>query len=236
MINEEMQSMFRDFNPVNEPTIEVKIEFKPGKMVEDLANALMYELVRVAGPTGEFMLRDLDVESIRKYLCTLSWMRRTRAAGLSNKTTVLYRSLSRNAACPVLWYQVLVGIGVATDRDYSIRFVPGTSISESDLLAPEEMQTISDIMFRLQNNGFKVVAGVPQNEEGELDFMAMSHVEELVLSYRKSHPVYGFMASFFATKEVSNALGALVRIRYGYDSDYKVLLTKVVASVGGEGA
>jgi len=235
MFNEKMQSMFHDFKPVNEPTIEITVEFKPSKMVEDLAHALMYELVRVAGPTGEFMLRDLDVESIRRYLCTLSWLRRTRAAGLNNSTTVLYRSLSRSAACPVIWYQVLLGIGVAMDRDYSIRFVPGTSISESDLLAPEEMQTISDIMFSLQNNGFKVVAGVPQSEEGELDFMAMSHVEELVLGYRKSHPVYGFMASFFATKEVSHALGALVRIRYGYDSDYRVLLTKVVASVGGEG-
>lgn len=236
MINERVQSMFHDFNPVNEPTIEVTINFTPGKMVEDLANALMYELVRVAGPTGEFMLRDLDVEGIRKYLCTLSWMRRARITGLNNKATVLYRSLSRSAACPVLWYQVLVGIGVATDRDYSIRFIPGNSIDGSDLLAPEEMQTISDIMFRLQNCGFKVVAGVPQSEEGELDFMAMSHVEELVLSYRKSHPVYGFMASFFATKEVSEALGALVRIRYGYESDYKVLLTKVVASMGGEGS
>jgi len=235
MINEKMQSMFQDFKPVNEPTIEVVVEFKPSKMVEDLANALMYELVRVAGPTGEFMLRDVDAEGIRKYLCTLSWMRRVRSAGFSNKSTQAYRGLYRGAACPVIWYQVLLGIGVATDRDYSIRFIPGISISESDLLAPEEMQTISDVMFRFQNNGFKVVAGVPQTEEGELDFMAMSHVEELVLGYRKSHPVYGFMASFFATKEVSNALGTLVRIRYGYDSDYKVLLTKVVASVGGDG-
>lgn len=235
MINEKMQSMFQDFKPVNEPTIDVTVEFKPSKMVEDLANALMYELVRVAGPTGEFMLRDVEAEGIRKYLCTLSWMRRIRSAGFSNKSTQAYRGLYRSAACPVLWYQVLLGIGVATDRDYSIRFIPGISISESDLLAPEEMQAISDVMFRLQNNGFKVVAGVPQTEEGELDFMAMSHVEELVLGYRKSHPVYGFMASFFATKEVSNALGTLVRIRYGYDSDYKVLLTKVVASVGGDG-
>lgn len=235
MINTSMQSMFSDFKPVNEPTIVVKVNFNPGKMVEDLAQTMMYELVRVAGPVGEFMLKGLDVEGIRKYLCTLSWMRRVRVNGLNDKSTQAYRHLQRSVAVPVLWYQVLVGMGEAIDRDYSIKFVPGTSISESDLLAPEHMQTISDLMFRLQNNGFKVVAGVPSQEEGELDFMAMSHVDEIVLSYRQSHPVYGFLAAFFATQEVSTALGTLVRIRYGYDADYRVLLNKVVASVGGEG-
>jgi len=181
------------------------------------------------------MLADVDVEGIRKYLSTLSFMRRVRVAGLNDRVTQAYRGFTRSVACPVLWYQVLLGIGKAIDRDYSIEFIPGTSISESDLLAPEEMQMISDVMFRLQNNGFKVVAGIPLQEEGELDFMAMAHVGETVLSYRKSHPVYGFLASFFASQEVSQALGALVRIKYGYDSDYRLMLSRVVASVGGEG-
>lgn len=235
MINEKMQSMFNDFKPMNEPTIVIEVGFEPTQMVKDLANAYMAELVRVAGPVGEFMLRDVCAEDIHRYLCTLSWMRRTRTVGLNDKSTQAYRHLVRRIAVPVMWYQVLVGIGVATDKDYSICFIPKTSIRESDLLAPEEMLAISDVMFRLQNNGFKVVAGIPLSEEGELDFMAMSHVEQLVLSYRKSHPVYGFLASFFATQEVSSALGTLVRIRYGYDSDYRVLLSKVVASTGGDG-
>lgn len=234
MINSQVQSMFDDFKPMNEPTIVVRVEFGPTKMVEDLAQVLMNELIRVAGPVGEAMLQGVDVEGIRRYLCTLSFLRRARVAGLMNAVTMPYRQFNRSVACPVLWYQVLIGIGKAIDRDYSIEFIPGTSISESDLLAPEEMQAISDVMFRMQNNGFKVVAGIPMQEEGELDFMAMAHVEETVLSYRRSHPVYGFLASFFASQEVSKALGALVRIKYGFDADYRVLLTRVVASTGGE--
>lgn len=235
MINNRLQSMFDDFKTVNEPTIIVKVEFQPTKMVEDLASALMAELVRVAGPAGEYLLRDLSVEGIRKYLCTESFMRRVHVTGFYNKSIQAYKPLMRSIATPVFWYQVLVGIGEAFDRDYSIKFVPGITISESDLLAPEEMLAISDAMFALQNNGFKVVAGIPKDIEGDLAFMAMAHVEETVLSYRKSHPVYGFLASFFASNEVSNALGSLVRIRYGMDSDYRILLRKVVASVGEEG-
>lgn len=234
-ISERMRSMFTDFKPVNEPTIIVKVNLQTDKLVEDLAQALMSELIRVAGPVGEAMLAGVDAESIRKYLSTLSFMRRARVAGLRNQVTQAYRGFSRSVACPVLWYQVLIGIGKAIDRDYSIEFIPDTSICESDLLAPEEMRMISDIMFRLQNNGFKVVAGIPLQEEGELDFMAMAHVGDTVMSYRKSHPVYGFLASFFASHEVSQALGALVRVRYGYDADYRVLLSRVVASVGGDG-
>lgn len=235
MINEKMQSMFNDYNQVNEPTIQITVNFVGTGMVVALAEILRKEMVRVAGVAGDSYLKGLSVEGIRKYLTTLSWMRCVRVTGLSNKTTQAYRHFNHSIAVPVVWYQVLIGIGRAYDRDYSIEFVPGASISESDLLAPEEMQTVSDIMFALQNNGFKVVAGIPSDEMGELDFMAMAHVEETVLSYRKTHPVYGFLASFFATEEVSKALGALVRIRYGMDSDYRVMLSRVVASLGGEG-
>lgn len=236
MINEKMQSVFADFKQVNEPTLRVVVSFTGTKMVEALASILRMEMARVAGVAGDSYLTNLEVEDIRRYLTTLSWMRCVRVTGLSNKTTQAYNRLMRSVAVPVMWYQVLIGIGRAYDRDYSIEFIPSTSISESDLLAPVEMLAISDLMFSLQNNGLKLVAGVPKEEEGELDFMAMAHVEETVLSYRHTHPVYGFLASFFATEEVSKALGALVRIRYGVDSDYRVMLGRVVASLGGEDA
>lgn len=234
MINSSLQSMFTDSKPVNDPTITVTVSLKCSKLVEDLASTLMQELIRVAGPVGDAMLRGVDSEGIRKYLATLGWLRRVQSTGSWSKPSQQYKRFLRSAACPVLWYQVLIGMGKAIDRDYSVEFVPGTSIDEADLIDPDTLQEISDIMFRLQNNGFKVCAGIPLGEEGELDFMAMAHVEDSVVSYRRTHPVYGFLASFFASHEVSNSLGALVRVRYGYDSDYRVMLSRVVAGVGGE--
>jgi len=234
-MNEMLQSMFNDYNTVNEPTLRVEVNFDGSKMVDALSEIMLREMRRVAGVAGSDLLSEVDEGDIRRYLLTTSWMRCAHVASVSNKTYAQYRKLTRTIAIPVIWYQVLIGIGRALDRDYSIEFYPGASIRETDLLAPEEMLYLSDLMFSLQNNGLKVVAGIPSSEEGELDFMAMAHVEETVLSYRKTHPVYGFLASFFATREVSEALGALVRVRYGYDSDYRTMLAKVVASVGGDG-
>lgn len=225
--------MFDDYKTVNDPTVIVTVALPCSKMVEDLSHVFEQELIRVAGPVGDVMLKDVDAEVLRRYLATLAWLRRVQSTGLWNKASQPYKPFVRNGACPVLWYQVLIGIGKAVDRDYSIEFVPGTAIDERDLVDVDTARKISDIMFRLQNNGFKVVAGIPTAEEGELDFMAMAHVEESVLSYRKTHPVYAFLASFFASREVSDSLGILVRVRYGYDADYKVLLSRIVAGVSG---
>ena len=233
MLNERVQSMFNDYKPMNEPTLTVEVSLQCDKLVGDLAKSLFNEMIRVAGPTGDRVLSELDVEDMRKYLCTLSWIRRTHTAQVSNQITKQYKRFIRTVACPTLWYQVLICIGEAIDSDYSIKFIPGTVISERDLLAPEAVLIISDLLFSLQNNGLSLVAGIPIDVKGDLSFMAMAHVDETTLSYRRTHPVYGFLASFFASKEISEALGTLVRIKYGYDSDYQTLITRVLTSSHG---
>jgi len=234
-MNDMLRSMFNDLNTMNNPTLRVEVNFDGSQMVAALSEILLREMHRIAGVAGGDLLSEVVVDDIRRYLLTTSWMRCAHVIGLSDKIYAPYRRLIRYIAIPVVWYQVLIGIGRALDRDYSIEFYPGASIRETDLLAPEEMLYLSDLMFSLQNNGLKVVAGIPLSEEGELDFMAMAHVEETVLSYRRTHPVYGFLASFFATREVSEMLGVLVRIRYGCDSDYRTMLARVVTSLGGGG-
>ena len=233
MLNEKFQSMFNDFKPMNKPTLTVEVNLQCDKLVGDLANILYREMLRLAGPVGDSTLDEVDAEDIRKYLCTLSFMRRTHVAEVSDPITNQYKRFKRSAAVPTLWYQVLICIGEAIDSDYSIKFVPTTAISDKDLIAPEAMLEISNLMFRLQNHGLAVVAGIPKDQNGDLGFMAMSHIGETTLSYRRTHPVYGFLASFFASKEVSEALGALVRITYGYDSDYQTLIARVVSSSAG---
>lgn len=230
MINEKMQSMFNDYKPVNEATIEVTVKLHCDKLTSDLAEIIYQEMFRVAGVAGERLFEGIEAEDIRKYLATLGFLRRAQTVGLKDNVTKCYSALKHTAAVPTLWYQVLLGIGVAYDRDYSIKFIPGTSISDEDLIAPEDMLKISDLFWMLQDRGIRVVAGIPLQREGELDFMAMAHVDETTTSYRKSHPVYGFLASFFSSEEVSAALGTLVRIRYGYDSDYRTFLARIVSS------
>jgi hypothetical protein len=233
MISEKIKSMLDDYKPTSEATIIVTVGLQCDKLVAVLSSSVMNEMVRVAGAAGARLLDDLSAEDIRKYLCTLGWLRRLEAAQVRQSSAQAYRRLAAGAAVPTMWYQALIMIGEAIDRDYSIKFVPGTTIDSGDLSDPEEMQRISDLMFLLQDNGLKVVAGIPRGAEGELDFMAMCHADEVVKSYRRCHPVYGFYASFFASHEVSVALGTLVRVTYGFDSDYQTLIRRVLASSGG---
>lgn len=233
MLDAKITSMFEDAKISNEPTIVVTVNLQCSTMVDKLAKVEMDEMIRTAGASGARLLEDITDRDIHDYLVTLGWLRRIEATHARSQAIKPYLRFVHTAAVPTLWYQVLIGIGEALDRDYSIKFVPGTEIDSNQLLDPDKLQTISDLMFQLQDNGFKVVAGVPKGQEGELDFMAMCHADEVVKSYRRTHPVYGFLASFFASHEVSVALGTLVRVTYGFDSDYQTLISRVVAASGG---
>lgn len=226
MVNSAMQSMFNDSKPMNVATINVAVEMNPSKLVEKLAKEIHSDMLRIANLTGVGVI-DVESEEILKYLKTLTFLRVSLVNGDQNKALSGYTRLVKHLNIPVMFYQCLIAMGVAVDRDFSIQFNPVYSIDSTDLLSPESMIEISDIMSRLEMNGLKIVEGIPRDPEGELDFMALSHVEEQVLGYKRSHPVYGFLASFFAQKQLSDVTGMMCRVLYGYDSDYELYVTSI---------
>jgi len=231
--SEEMKGMFEAYKTTNRPTLEILVQLRPTDMVKDLAHCYFAELHRIAGVSGTKLLEAYDVEDVRKYIATLIWMRCCRSVGEYSKMYSPYASMSKNIAVPVLVMGLLIQIGPAYDADYSIRFLPDTTISSNDLLEPDSMRRLSNLFFSLQNNGFKLVAGIPLGQEGELAFMAMIHLQSEVLSYKKSHPVYGFYASFCKQETLNEVTGNMSRILYGYDSDYHAILWQLVSAIGG---
>lgn len=226
MINTNLQSMFSDSKNLNKATVTVDVEMTPSKLMGSLATEVLKELERIAPYAGFKDVSDLDADDIRKYLCSLVWMRCERV-NYPSKAFDAYKKLEKVVAVPVMAYQLLVSIGLCTDRDFSINFRPAYSISETDLLAPDQVAAISDILTRLESNGMKVVYGIPRDASGELDFMALCHVEETVVGYRQSHPVYGFLASFFEQKKLNEITGLMCRVIYGYDTDYQAQITQI---------
>jgi len=233
MINSKLRSMFDDQKPVVQPTIFITVDIHTSKLMDELARCYESELYRVAGSAGARLLDKVDREVIRRYLTTAGWMRVMQTTASGHKSFAGYREFYRKLAVPVLAYQLFIGIGPATDRDYGIQFVPVATIEGKELLSPDEMKEVSRVFFSLQNSGFKLVAGLPQDPDGELDFMAMSHVHGIVKSYKKSHPVYGFLASFFAQQQLNETIGMMCRIVYGYETDYAMNIAHLVASIGG---
>jgi len=233
MINTELQSRFNDFKILNAATIRVSVNVDGSDMEEVLAQKLLSEFNRMAPYAGFSAVSELDSKDIVRYLKTLKWMRVCTVLGGTEKQFRQYTSLAKVVAVPVLMYQVLVCIGNAYDRDYNIEFVPAYNVTEDDILSTAEMEAISSLFRQFENSGMKVVYGVPRQVEGELDFMAMSHVDDVVVSYRRSHPVYGFLASFIRQQKLNEVTGMMSRVVYGYESDYKYQVDALINAING---
>lgn len=225
-INQHLADHFSGFKPIVEATIKVTVELTPSVLLEKLAKEIHSEFERIAPYAGYKAVENLGPDDFLKYLKTLVWLRCGRVLN-EEKATRPYRSLYRMVAVPVLAYQLMISIGEAIDRDFGIKFIPAYSIGAEDILAPEEVEAISDLFSRFENHGLKVVYGLPRDTEGELDFMAMCSVEGIVRSYRKSHPVYGFLAAFFEQKKLNEVTGMMCKTLYGYHSDYELYVTQL---------
>lgn len=232
MLNNLVMSMFEDKKPLNEPTITVKVEMEPGELMYSLAEETVQEVWRIASYSGQDSMLEVEVADVLKAFKTLVFLRVHSVNRTSSEILQRYRGVMRHFAVPVLMYQLLIPIGKAYDKDFSIEFVPETKIAGEDLLAPQEMMALSDVFRRLENHGFKVVYGIPVTPEGELQFMAMSHVTDAVLSYRsKDHPVYAFLAAFFRQETLNVVTGSMCRVLYGYDSDYRYYIARLFTSI-----
>lgn len=227
MLNKELMAHFESEKTMTDATLTVEVTLNPSEVMEELALQLAEEMKRLA-PSGMKQVFDLEKEDIHKYLTTLSFMRVSHVRHSSDKTWGTYRELYSKIAVPCLAYQVLTAVGEVEDKDFSLRFIPAIALKADDLLAPDEMKAISDIMTRLERNGLKIVFGLPREDVGELGFMAMSCVQEEVRSYRKDHPVYGFLASFFKQAKLNEITGTMTRVFYGYTQDYKLRIARLI--------
>lgn len=231
MINSAMSDVLKDYKQVSCPTLTVEVPMELSGMEESLASLLRGEMYRIAGPVGSASVDEISVGDIQKYLSTLVVMRVMHVNNASAPWYSVYRRMYGRLAVPTFWYQVLICIGEALDRDYMIRLIPTTAATANNLLSIERLQQISDLLTMLEPQGMRIVNGLPKGEEGELGFMAMSHADQVTKSYRRdTHPVFAFLAAFFNTKKVEEVLGALVRITYGHDSDYRAMLARVVTA------
>lgn len=229
MISDTIKSQFNDSKLMNVSTIDVTVDMSPSALTEKLAKEVHMDILRLAGKVGASNV-DVELDGILKYLKTLTYLRVSLANGdMYSPANKAYRNITKHVCVPVMFYQCLISIGIAFDKDYGIRFRPTYSIDSTDLLSPEEVMEISDLMQRFENLGLKIVIGIPQSEEGELDFMALTHVESQVLGYRRSHPVYGFLAAFFRQKKLSEVTGMMCRVVYGYETDYELYVSKIYA-------
>lgn len=233
MISATLQSKFNDSKLMNASLVNVCVRLENSSLIDTLAEKLLAELQRVC-PYADFApISELESKDIKRYLNTLTWMRVCAVNSSTDKSWSAYKPLTRVVAVPVLMYQLLLCIGIAYDRDYNLEFYPAYTVTQDDILSPEEMDKVSSLFRQFEQSGIKVVYGIPKNPEGELDFMAMSHISEEVCSYKRSHPVYGFLSAFFRQQALNEITGSMSRVFYGYESDYRYSIDALFNAIDG---
>lgn len=223
----EWEQVAKEFmpEPHSETMIKQVIKLEPSELIHEMAILENREMQRVMRFTTSDVV--LDVEEIEKYLKTILYLRVLQVN--DSKSLGNYRFTLKDLNIPVRLYQIILSLGEAVDRDYGIRFLPVIEVDSEDLLGPEELRQYSDRLSILIPEGYLVVeTGLPTSTYGELGFMACLLVsQEKIYSYRKDHPVYGFIASFFKSELINKAFDMDYRIYYGSVEDYKVMLSRI---------
>lgn len=211
--------------PKTESMTLQNVKLSPSELVHDMAKLENLEMQRVMRFTESKVI--LSVEEIEKYFHTILWLRVLQVN--QDKKAAPYKFANHSLNIPVRLVQILLSIGEAVDRDYGVRFMPQMDVIAELQLTPEELREYSDRLSVLLPEGYLVVeTGLPTSTSGELGFMACLLVQdEKVMSYRKDHPVYGFIASFFKSELMSKAFEVEYRMYYGCCEDYKAMLSRI---------
>lgn len=201
------------------------IKMEPSVLLNDMAKLEQQEMTRVMRFTNTSIIpSDGEVE---KYLTTLVWLR---VLQVNHDAKIKpYAFAQKELNVPARIYQIILSLGECTDRDFGIRFVPAMDIDAALLMTPTELRDMSDRLSIISNEGYITVeTGLPTTTQGELGFMACLLVnDEKVYSYRKDHPVYGFIAAFFRTELLSKAFDIDYRVYYGSIEDYRAMLSRI---------
>lgn len=213
--------------PHAESIIKHVVKLEAGELFESMAKFEHNEMNRVMRFTDNKIV--LESEEIVKYIHTVLWLRTLQVTNQLTGKYRDYRFASKVLNIPVRLYQIVLSLGEAVDRDYGLRFVPEMEIASDKLLTATELREISDRISVLIPEGYLVVeTGLPNEITGELGFMAcLVTADEKVYSYRKDHPVYGFIASFFNSELLNKAFVTDYKILYGTRSDYEAMLTRI---------
>jgi len=209
--------------------VNVRVNVKPSRLFDVMVKAFVKDYVRVRSRIpGEF-----DVPDFKKYLYTILYLH---VSGVNEERPRGYnfRFYSKKIAIPSAFITFLSQIGIVTDRDVGLIFQPQMEAEAGELLSESELREISDELFRISDLGLSLEQGLPDPTKcGSLGAMAVAMLESGdILSYRKDHPVYGFVAAVCQFNELTEVLGVGgLRVRYGTFSEYEMVAKTFLKAV-----
>lgn len=228
--NDNLVKEFEHYKPMPASQKTVDVDVTPSQMMEVLATETEAESFRLAPYEGYPALKNLSAEKIMNYFRTLIYLRTCYCIDDTSRVKQ-YKSLTRKLCIPVLFYQILISVGVVCDRVQGIRFKPSYSIDKKHLLGAADLQSVSDDLSRMNDLGLVCVYGMPKEKDGVLGFMAMSCIDGDVYSYREDHPVHAFLAAFIEKQKWEEVLGMKLYVKYGSIASFECQIMAVIRAL-----
>ena len=213
---------------------EVKVDIEPSEVFSDAAKYVLTSADRifresVNAPT-------VDTKVLEQYFFD-ALVHRVMMVSCAKSNLVLKRR-SMNYPLPAVVYNAIRQVGEATDKAFGIRFVPTLSVetlnanssskigdtvdeanrySQYTALSEEDFDRCVNMFMAMEEEGYVVTGALSRDVYGDINFMAMTNVENQTAgprSYRDTNPVYAFYRSFFYNQQLSQLCDTIYTFQY----------------------
>jgi len=174
---------------------------------------------------GKLALRgsslSFDRQEMEKYLNTILSIRINRVNGEGKGAPE-----ARYFKIPALYALTIRHVGIVYDKDLGIELYPVLD-GEIEVMSISEAADYSRRLQLVEDLGFELVEGLPNDRTGEADFMYFHMTEDSLVRHNKdTHPGVGILTAFFRMKQLENVL--TFSVSYGLISEYQELLKGLI--------
>lgn len=213
---------------------EISVDIEPSEVFSDAAKYVLISAERIF--RNSVNAPTVDIKVLEQYFFD-ALVHRVQMANCSKQNVELKRR-SMNYPLPAVVYNAIRQVGVATDKAFGIKFTPSISVetlnanssskvsddedeanrySQYTALSEEDFDKCVNMFIAMEEEGYVVTGALSREIYGDINFMAMTNVENQTAgprSYRDTNPVYAFYRSFFYNQQLSQLCDAIYTYQY----------------------
>lgn len=202
-----------------------EVDFSTSNIFNEISDIIADDANWIARAELNAGAKYIDPAHMVKYLRTLVFMR---VSWVNNSLTADYRQIRDQLFIPSFFGVIIPAIGEVDDKEDGVVLTPVFNYSDKEFdklfLGPKDMLELSRKIGRIVDDGFKASRGWTTDKTGELDFMALTVIENTVKSYRRGSKTMAIYAALF-TKMALERVTLPYRVTYGKVSQYRMDLS-----------
>lgn len=204
-----------ELTKVKRKLTQVEVEIFPSPVFDD---AVKYTIM-----SADRIFRDsvnspvVDFGTLRTYF--LNALKHRMFVTTAKRIPDSLKVMSRDYPLPSVVYNAVRQIGEAKDMSLNVRFIPVMSKEVADIpeLSKDDYEACVNMMRAMEEEGYVVSGQLARDVYGDVNFMAMTHLENQAcgpLAFRDTNPVYAFYRAFFYNQELARLNSELALFEY----------------------